>query len=329
MNHRRKLVIALGVSALAASFAVRAQPAGKIFQIGYLGNATPSQESALVDAFRQGLREHGYIEGKNIFIHFRWAEGRNEAFPALVVELLALNVEVLVASTTPAASAAKKSTTATPIVLAGAGDAVGTGLVASLAQPGGNITGISTLYTQTEGKRIEILHELIPRMKRIALLMSPANPLTPLILKSTRAAADALRISAQTYNVRAADEFERVFAAIAKTRPDAMAVQGDRALMLSNRVHIVQFAAKNGLPTIYVNPEFVEEGGLVSYGAYYKETYQRAAIYVDKILKGAKPANLPVEQPTKFDFVVNMKTAKALGIKIPNSILVQATKVIE
>jgi putative ABC transport system substrate-binding protein len=329
MKTRRQWLIALGASVLAVARGAHAQQARKMPQIGYVGNSTPALEAALVEGFRQGLGERGYIEGKNIVIHYRWAQGKTDAFPTLISELLALNVDVLVTSGTSAAFAAKKATRTTPIVLAAAGDAVGTGLVASLAHPGGNITGISNLYTTLEGKRIEILRDLLPRMRRIALLLSPANPLTPLILKSMRTAAEALQISVQSYDVRVADEFEAVFTTIAEARPDAMAVQGDRTLMLFNRARIVQFAAESRLPTMYGMPEFVADGGLVYYGPDTVDMFRSAAIYVDKILNGAKPADLPLEQPTKFEFVINLKTAKALGLTVPQSLLLRADKVIQ
>ena len=329
MNKRRELVIALGASLLIAARGPHAQQARKMPQIGYVGNSTLALEAALVEGFRQGLRERGYIEGKNIFIHYRWAEGKTDALPTLISELLALKVDVLVTSGTAAAVAAKKATMTTPVVLASAGDAVGTGLVASLAHPGGNITGISNLYTTLEGKRIEILRDLLPQIRRIAFLMSPANPLTPLILKSARTAAEPLQISVEPYDVRAEAEFDGVFAAIAKARPDAMAVQGDRVLMLFNRARIVQFAAKSRLPTMYGMPEFVAEGGLVYYGPDTVDMFHSAAIYVDKILSGAKPADLPLEQPTKFEFVINLNSAKALGLTIPQSLLLRADKVIQ
>ena len=329
MNKRRELVTALGASLLIAARGPHAQQARKMPQIGYVGNSTLALEAALVEGFRQGLRERGYIEGKNIFIHYRWAEGKTDALPTLISELLALKVDVLVTSGTAAAVAAKKATMTTPVVLASAGDAVGTGLVASLAHPGGNITGISNLYTTLEGKRIEILRDLLPQMRRIAFLMSPANPLTPLILKSARTAAEPLQISVEPYDVRAEAEFDGVFAAIAKARPDAMAVQGDRVLMLFNRARIVQFAAKSRLPTMYGMPEFVAEGGLVYYGPDTVDMFRSAAIYVDKILSGAKPADLPLEQPTKFEFVINLNSAKALGLTIPQSLLLRADKVIQ
>ena len=326
---RRTFIESVGSSLLAVPLGARAQQVRKMPQIGYVGNSTPALEAALVEGFRQGLGERGYIEGKNIVIHYRWAEGKTDTFPKLFSELLALNVDVLVASGTAAALAAKKATTTTPIVLAAAGDAVGTGLVASLAHPGGNITGISTFYTTLEGKRMQMLRDLVPQMRRMAFLMSPANPLTPLILKSAQTAAEALQISVEPYDVRTEAEFEGVFTAIAKARPDTMAVQGDRVLMLFNRARIVQFAAESRLPTMYGMPEFVADGGLVYYGPDTVDMFRSAAIYVDKILNGAKPADLPLEQPTKFELAINVKTAKALGIKIPTSILIRADKVIE
>ncbi len=329
MNKRRKLVIALGAGVLTAARGTYAQQAGKMPQIGYVGNSTPALESALVEGFRQGLRERGFIEGKNVVVHYRWAEGNIDALPVIVAELIALKVDVLVTAGTPAALAAKKATATLPIVMAAVGDAVDSGIVPSLARPGGNITGLSTLYTQLEGKRIQILHELVPKMKRIALLSNPANPFTPLILKSTRAATDAMKLVAQLHEVSAVGEFDRVFAAIAKTRPDAMAVLADRPFLVSNRTRIVQFAAQNRLPAIYPFSEFMDDGGLVFYGPNFADMFRRSATYVDKIFKGAKPGDIPIERATRFEMFVNMKTAKALGIKIPNSILVRADKVIE
>jgi putative ABC transport system substrate-binding protein len=328
MNCRRKLVIALGAGLLAAPFAAFAQPAGKMFQIGYLGNSTPTMESSLVDAFRQGLRERGYIEGKNLFIHYRWAEGKSEAFPSLIAELLALNVEVLVTSGTPAAVAAKRATTTIPIVLAAVGDAVAAGIIPSLARPGGNITGLTTLAAQLEGKKIQILHELVTKIRRLALLVNPDNPLTPPVLQSTLAAARTLRMSTQVYDVRNKSELEPAFDAIAKGKFDGLMVLPDRTI-LSARERVVQLAAQHRLPTIYSFSEFVEEGGLVFYGPHFEDMFRRAATYVDKILKGAKPADLPVEQPTKFELMINRKTAKVLGLAISQSLLLQADKLIE
>ena len=329
MNKRRKLLITLGADLLTFSRATHAQQTGKVSQIGYLGNSTPAMEFALVEGFRQGLRERGYVEGKNIAVHYRWAEGKIDAMPALIAELIALKVDVLVTAGTPAALAAKKATVTLPIVMAAVGDAVGTGIVPSLARPGGNITGMSTMYNDLEGKRLQILRELVPKMKRIALLTNPANAFTAVILKSTRAAAATLGLTAQVYEVSTVGEFDKVFAAIAKTKPAAMAVLADRPFLVSNRTRIVQFVAQNRLPAIYPFAEFVEEGGLVYYGPSFADMFRRSATYVDKILKGAKPADLPLEQPMRFELIVNGKTAKTLGLKIPQSLLIMADKVIE
>ena len=301
----------------------------KVPQVGYVGNASPALETALVEGFRLGLRERGYIEGKTIEIVYRWAEGKIDAMPVIIAELIALKVDVLVTAGTPAAMAAKKATTTIPIVMAAVGDAVGTGIVPSLARPGGNITGLSTLYTQIEGKRIQILREFVPKIKRIALLTNPANPFTSLILKSTRAATEAQHLVPQIYEVSATGDFDKVFAAIAKSKPDAMAVLADRPFLVSNRKRIVEFTAQHRLPAIYPFSEFMDDGGLVFYGPDFPDMFRRSATYVDKIIKGAKPADLPLEQPTRFEFIINAKTAKALGLTIPQSLLISADKVIE
>ena len=329
MITRREVVLALGAGAMAMPLPGCAQTAGKVFQVGYLGNTTPSVETSLVDAFRLGLRERGYTEGKDIVVHYRWAEGRIDVFPSLVADLIRLKVDVLVTSGTPAIIAAKKATTSIPIVMAAIGDAVATDVVPSLARPGGNITGLSAMRPDIEGKQLQILRDLVPRLDRLALLSNPANPFTPVVMKATLAAAATLRMQVQAYEVSAADQFERVFAAIAKAKPDAMSVLADRPFMVSNRARIVRFAAQAALPAIYPFPEFVDEGGLICYGSNFADMFRRAATYVDKILKGAKPANLPIEQPTKFDLVLNATTAKALGIKVPQSVLLQVTRVIE
>ena len=327
---RRALLGALAAIALAVPFgAAVAQRSGRMFQIGYVGNSTPSAETALIEAFRQGLRDRGYTEGKDLVIHFRWAEGRSNLIDSIIAEFVALKVDVIVTSGTLAALAAKKATTVVPVVMAAAGDPVNAGVVESLSRPGGNITGLSALYTDLEGKRLEILRELVPKLGRLAVLTNPDNPFTRLTLKGARAAAEAQHLSAQVHEVRAAGEFERVFAAIAMTRPDAMAVLADKPFFFSNRAHIVRLAAQYRLPAVHPFPEFVEEGGLVFYGPNFVDMSRRAGTYVDKILKGAKPGDLPIEQPTQFELVINMKTATALGIKIPQSILVRVDRVIE
>ena len=328
MINRRKFVIAVSAGLLATRSAYP-QSAGKLPKIGYVGNASPSLETALVEGFRLGLRERGYVEGKTIEIQYRWANGKIDAMPAIIAELIALKVDVLITAGTPAALAAKKATATVPIVMAAVGDAVEVGIVPSLARPGGNITGLSTLYTQLEGKRIQILHELVPKLKHIALLANPANPFTTHMLRSALAATKSRHLTTQVYEVSAVGGFEKVFAAIAKSKPDAMAVLADRPFLVSNRQRIVEFAAQNHLPAMYPFSEFMDDGGLVFYGPNFPEMFRRAATYVDKILKGANPADLPVEQPTKLEFVFNLKTAKELGLVIPREFLLLADEVIE
>jgi putative ABC transport system substrate-binding protein len=249
--------------------------------------------------------------------------------PSLAAQLVQLKVDVIVTAGTPGGLAAKSATTTIPIVLAALGDAVGAGLVSSLAHPGGNVTGLSALSPEVEGKRLQLLKEMLPRLSRVAVLMNPANPVTPLIWKQTQAAAMSARVTVQAVEVRAADAFERAFALITKAKPDAMIVIADRPFLISHRARIVSFAARSRLPAVYTFREFVQEGGLAVYGPNFPDMFRRAATYVDKILKGANPANLPVEQPTKFELVINLKTAKALGLTIPPSLLGRADEVIQ
>lgn len=328
MNNRRKLMIALGASLLNARSAYP-QPANRVPKVGYVGNSAPALESALVEGFRLGLRERGYIEGKTVEIQYRWANGKIDALPAIIGQLIALKVDVLITAGTPAALAAKKATGTVPIVMAAVGDAVESGIVPSLARPGGNITGLSTLYTQLEGKRVQILHELVPKLKNVALLANPANPFTSHMLKSALAATNSRHLATRVFEVSAAGDFDKVFAAIAKSKPDAMAVLADRPFLVSNRKRIVDFAAQSRLPAMYPFSEFMDDGGLVFYGPNFPEMFRRAATYVDKIIKGARPADLPLEQPTRFEFIINAKTAKALGLNIPQSFMISADKVIE
>ena len=327
MISRRRLVLATG-SALASPGAF-AQSARKVFQIGYLGNSSPVAEADLLDAFKTGLRERGYTEGRDFVVHTRWAAGSIDDLPRLAGELIAQKVNVLVTSGTPAVLAAKKATSTIPIVVAAIGDAVATGVVASMALPGGNVTGLSTQYADLEGKRLQVLREILPKLIRLALIANPANPFTRVMLKATHAAGKTLHMTTQTYEVSAAEQFERVFAAIRKRRHDALTVLADRPFLVSNRARIVAFAAEARLPAIYPFPEFVDDGGLLFYGPSFVDMFRRAATYVDKILKGAKPAGLPLEQPNKFDLVLNVATAKTLGINVPQSVLLQATRVIE
>ena len=327
--HRRAFLGTVAGGLLAIPLVAEAQPKAGVPRIGYLGNSSPSLESDLVDAFRQGLGEFGYTEGQNITIEYRWAEGKYDRFPDLVADLVRLKVDVIVTAGTPGALAAKQATKTIPIVMAVAGDAVGAGLVASLARPGGNVTGSTTIVQELEGKRLELLREVVPRLSRVAVLWNPANPVSPIILKQTQLAAPALRLRLEPIvGVSGVRELEGAFATISRVRPDALILLADRFL-LAERTRIVEFAAKRRLPTMYPYREMVKAGGLMSYSPSYPDLFRRAATYVDKILKGAKPGDLPVQQPTKYESVINLKTAKALGLTIPQSLLQRADEVIQ
>jgi ABC-type uncharacterized transport system substrate-binding protein len=319
------LAVVLTVILILAPLA-EAQSARQVWRIGYLGTSSPALEPDLVNAFRQGLREFGHIEGQDIVIEYRWAEGRYDRFPELAAELVRLKVDVILTAGTPGALAAKQATRTIPIVMAVVADALAYQLVATLAQPGGNVTGLSTLARDLQGKQLEFLKEIVPRLSRIAVLVNPSNPFNDVLGREQ--VQQALRLKLELFEVKAAEEFEAVFAAIARQRPDALFMIADRFL-LAHRARIVAFAARQRLPGMYPYKEFVEAGGLVSYAPSYPEMFRRSATYVDKILKGAKPADLPVEQPTKFEFVINLKTAKALGLTIPQSVLLRADQVIE
>ena len=328
MITRREVLLAIATTLLAMPLAGETQNARKIYRVGYLGNSSASLEPDLVEAFRQGMRDRGYIEGKNLVIEFRWAEGRYDRFASLVTDLIHLPVDVIVTAGTPGTLAAKNATKTIPLVIAVSGDAVGSGLIESLARPGGNVTGLTTMVPELEGKRLELLLEILPKLARITVLKNDANPLMAILFRQTAAAAKSSGVALEAVDIRAGDDFVKAFASIAKARPDAIIVLADRFL-LAERERILTFTAQQRLAAMYPYREFVERGGLISYSPNYAESFRSAARYVDKILKGAKPADLPVEQPTKFELVVNMKTAKTLGIKIPNSILVRADKVIE
>jgi len=330
MISRRAFIIGtLAGGLLGAPRVAEAQRPPRVPRIGYLGNSSPSLEPDLVDAFRQGLGEFGYTEGQNIIIEYRWAEGKYDRFPDLVAELVRLKVDVIVTAGTPGTLAAKQATNTIPIVMAVAGDAVGAGLVASLARPGGNVTGSTTIVQELEGKRLELLREVVPRLSRVAVLWNPANPVNPIILKQTQLAAPALRLRLEPIvGVRGVQEMEGAFATISRVRPDALILIADRFL-LAERTRIVEFAAKRRLATMYPYREMVRAGGLMSYSPSYPDLFRRAATYVDKILKGAKPGDLPIEQPTKFELVINLKTAKALGLTIPPSLLGRADQIID
>lgn len=322
MISRRQLLVALGAHALAAPLSLFAQTQGKVWRVGFL-SASPGSAS-LAEALRQGLRELGYIDGRNVLIEFQPAEGKVNALPDLAADLVRKKVDVIVAFQTPAVQAAKQTTNTIPIVMAPAGDPVGTGLIASLARPGGNITGLSSTVGELAVKNLEFVREIRPAAKSVAVLANAADPFTKSFLEQIQAPGRAMRIELKTYMIRGEGEFDAAFTEMIKARVDAVMVQGSLP-----RKRVIELALKHRLPALATARAFAEEGGLISYAANFADLYRQAAVYVDKILKGAKPANLPVEQPTKFELVINMKTAKALGIKIPQTILVRADKVIE
>ena len=324
---RRDLLVAAGVL-VAAPLAARAQQAARVPRIGFLGNSTAALEANLVGPFREGLRDLGYVEGRNVLIEYRWAEGRYERFPALIAELAALKVDVIVTAGTPASLAVKKTATSIPLVMVAVGDPIGIGLVADFGKPGGNVTGLSSIAPELEGKRLELLREMIPNVSHIAVLWNPDNPFHVGSLKETRAAAQVMGIKLQLLGVRVSEEFPATFAAILRERPGALLVLADR-LFLHNRALIVDFEAKHRLPGVYAYRELVEAGGLMSFGPSYAGMHRRAAYFVDRILKGAKPADLPVERPATFELVINLKVAKALGLTIPQSVVLRVTEVIK
>ena len=327
--NRRAFVNALSGGLLAAPLAAEAQQhPGKVARIGFLSPTLSTSVPHIVEAFRQGLRDLGYVEGQNIVVEYRWAEGRAERLPMLAAELVSLKVDVIVASGTPAPLAAKNATKTIPIVMASAGDPVGSGLVAGLARPGGNVTGQSTLTPDLGRKRLQLIKELLPGVSRVAVLWNAANPYTVLQVREIEAAARTLRVQTQSLEVRGPDDFERVLPTAISGGAGALVVVED-PLTVSYRMRIVSFASQRRLPAMYGFREFAEAGGLMAFGANLPDLYRRVAIYVDKILKGAQPADLPVEQPTKFDLVINLKTAKALGLTIPPSLLARADQVIE
>jgi ABC-type uncharacterized transport system substrate-binding protein len=328
MMRRRKFITLLGGAAAGWPLAAPAQQQAKVPQIGFLGNSTAALEADLVGPFRDGLRDLGYEEGRNIVIEYRWAEGKYDRFPALIAELIALKVDVIVTAGTPAALAVKTATTSIPLVMVAVGDPVGTGLVASFARPGGNNTGLTSLAPELEGKRLELLREVVPKLSYIAVLWNPANAYMVTTEKEVQAAAKVLHMKVLSLGVRTPEELDTALATVLKEQPGALNVLADR-LFLHNRARIVDFAAQHRLPGVHAYRELVVAGGLMSYGPSYADMHRRAAIYVDKILKGAKPADLPVQAPTKFELVINLKTAKALGLAVPPTLVALADEVIE
>ena len=322
--------VVLALAILVAPLTADGQQPAKVYRIGVLASAPPTtpEVSRLWGAFRQGLGERGWVEGQNVVIESRWSEGQVERFPALAAEIVRLNVDLIFAVGTAGALAAKQATGVIPIVMAYVGDPVEQGLVASLARPGGNATGLSLVSSELAGKRIELLQELVPKLARVAVLLNPANASNALQLREAEAASRTRRIHVQALEVRAPDDLERAFRAAVQDRAGALIVLDD-PFLAAQRTGVSALASRHRLPAMYGFGANVEAGGLIAYGPSIADQLRRVAAYVEKILKGTVPGDLPVEQPTKFELVINRKTAKALGIKIPQSILLRADRVIE
>jgi len=320
-----RLCIPLTLAFLVAALASAAQSLGKVFRIGYL--ATNAAGTRAWNALLDGLRELGYTEGRNLVFEYRFSDGNAERFPALAAELVQLQVDCILTSTTPATLAAKHATHTIPIVLAVSNDPVEAGLVASLARPGGNITGLSNRTAELNSKRLELLKEIVPSMTRVAVFWNAANPANAVAWRETQAVAGALGLRLHAQDVRGAQDLEGAFARTAQVRPDAFLVLAD-ALMYMYQSPIVEFVTQQHLPSVFATRDWAVAGGLMSYGHNVPALFRRAATYVDKILKGTKPADLPIEQPMQFDLVINLKTAKALGLTIPPTLLFQADEVI-
>ena len=321
------IVCLFAATLLSTAHLAEAQQPMKIPRIGILLGGS-SFLSVRVEALRQGLKELGYIEGRNVVIEYRYAEGKADRLPALAAELMGLQVDVIVAAGTPGVLAAKKATSTIPIVFVSVGDPVASGFVASLARPGGNVTGLTNFSPELSGKRVELLKEAVPNISRVAFLSNPANPVQGLQWKETQAAAQALGLHLQSLEVRSSNDLDSALQAASRERSQALIPATD-ALIDTHLKRIVEFVAKNRLPAMYGVPEAVYAGGLMSYAPDYTYHYRRAAVYVDKILKGAKPADLPVEQPTNFEFIINLKTAKQIGLTIPPTVLARADRVIK
>jgi putative ABC transport system substrate-binding protein len=324
--NRRAFITLLG-GAAAWPLAARAQQRAKLPTIGFLGATTATAQTQWTAAFVRQLGELGWIEGRTIAIEYRWAEGRSERFAEIAAEFVRLKVDVIVTYGTPAAVAAKQATSHIPIVFAAVGDPVSTGLVASLARSGGNVTGLSLQHSDVAGKRLELLRDVVPGLRRLAILANIGNPAVMLDIGELQVAARTLGLEIATLEIRRAEDIARVFETL-KGRVDALYIPPD-VLFATNRIRIITLALGARLPTIYGNREYVDAGGLMSYGANFPDLFRRAADFVDKILRGAKPADIPVEQPTKFDLVINLTTAQALGLTIPESFLLRADEVIE
>jgi len=328
-KNKKAFCLALGALLLGFSFQAGAQQAKQVRRIGHLAVNSPSADRHLDEAFKQALRELGWVEGQNITIEYRSAEGKPDRLPDLAAELVRLKVDVIVsAGGTPGAQAAKKATGTIPIVFTSSGDPVATGLVVSLARPGGNVTGLSRVGPDLSVKKVELLKEIMPKISRLAFMWNPANPANALSLKETEVAARALRWQLQSVEVRGSQDLEPAFSAMTRARAGALIVQSDQ-MFRGELARFANLAINSKMPTMLPQSEYVEAGGLMSYGENLADRYRRAAIFVDKILKGAKPADLPVEQPMKFELVINLKAAKQIGLTIPPNVLARADRVIK
>jgi len=326
---RRTFLGALAGALVAAPLAAEAQQTGKVWRIGYLGTTPPTGATLPVwDAFVQELRRRGYIEDQNLLLERRYSGGKPERFADFASEFVRLNVDLIVAGSTPAAKAAKQATNEIPIVAVSVGDPIGSGLIASLARPGGNVTGVSSQASELGGKGLALLHEIAPHASRIAVLWNPSVPPHLPSLREVEMAARALKMDVHPHEVRTADDLDTAFAAIVSERAMGL-MQFDYQVTVVHRQRLLEFAAQHRLPALYPTRHYVDEGGLVYYGPSLADLFRQAAVYVDKILKGAKPSDLPMQQPTKFELVINLKTAKALGLTIPPSLLLRADQVIE
>jgi putative tryptophan/tyrosine transport system substrate-binding protein len=324
------LAVVLAVSLILAPVATEAQQAGKVPRVAFLtpwSDSDPGRQRGL-EAFRQGLRELGYVEGQNIVIESRSAEGKDDRLPALAADLVRSKVDVIVATSGAATKAAQQATKTIPIVMSLVNDPVGSGLVASLARPGGNVTGLTIMAPDLMAKRLELLKEVVPKLSRVALLQNPDNPASAAQLREAEAAARALRVQPQTLEARNQQEIEGAFATMIRERAGALLILSD-AIFFTQRRQIAELAAKGRLPSIIGTRDYPDAGGLMAYGPNFLDLERRAATFVDRILKGAKPAELPIEQPTKFELVINLKTAKALGLTIPQTLLLRADQVIQ
>ena len=325
----KKILLSAAIIVMAVAYQANAQERGKIPHIGILLPSAPNTAAdANLEAFRQGLHDLGYVEGRNIILEYRWAENREDQYPALVADLIRLKVDIILTSSTPAVLVAKQATKTIPIVFPVSSDPVTVGIVDSFARPGGNATGLSSMASDLWPKRMELLKEAFPKVSRLAMIWNSSNPGMKLRAKETVASAGPLGVTVQDGGVRDLDGLESMFATLSKGRPDALLTMVDPFTRFHLK-RILEFAAKNRLPAMYEDRSFVQAGGLISYGPSNAELYRRSATYVDKILKGANPADLPVEQPTRFELFINLKTAKELGVTIPQSVLYQADKIIK